>query len=131
MLTIPENAKIIELPTSTLWFDESGILYSISKKVPPQTLEQTQETMAALRRHLGPEKVCMLIEVTHSTETTLEVRSYAAEELPKIAKAIAMVSKSALGKMLANLFFRLKSQPYPVKMFDDEIDAKAWLKKYL
>lgn len=32
MLSPPENAKIIELPTSTLWFDEIGILYSVKIK---------------------------------------------------------------------------------------------------
>jgi len=51
--------------------------------------------------------------------------------LPRYIKAIAMVSDSALGKMLANLFFTLKKQPYPTKMFTNEQDAKEWLMQYL
>ena len=35
----PENTKIFELPTSTIWSDENGILCSIAKKVPQQTVE--------------------------------------------------------------------------------------------
>ncbi len=73
----------------------------------------------------------MLLDVTHSSETNREVRDFAAEELPKITKAIAIVSHSALGKMLANLFFSLNSQPYPVRYFTDEPEARAWLKQYL
>lgn len=131
MLSMPENAKVIDLPASSLWFDESGILCSVSKKGPPRTLEETRELIAELRKLVGDRKVCMLIDVTHTSETSREVRTLAAEELPRIVKAIAMVSGSALGKMLANLFFSMKTQPYPVKMFNDEIEAKAWLKEYL
>ena len=94
-------------------------------------MAQAMESMAEFRRVVGPEKVCLLIDVTHSTETTKEVRGYAAQELPKVVKAIAMVSSSALGKMVANLFFNLKSQPYPVRMFNNEKEAKAWLEKFL
>jgi len=73
----------------------------------------------------------MLVDVTHSMESTRETRDYVAEEFPKYVKALAMVSDSALGKMLANLFFTLKKQPYPAKMFNNEQDAKTWLKQYL
>ena len=131
MLTIPQNAKTIELTTSTLWFDDVGILYSISKKVPEQTIEDARDAISKLRQYLGDEKVCMLVDATHSTESSREMRDFAAEELPKITKAIAIMSRSALGKMLANLFFQLKSQPYPVKMFDDQQDAVRWLRQYL
>ncbi len=130
-MTPPENAKIMEWPTSTSWFDEEGILCSISKKAPRQTLEETRQSVEEFKKITGNKKVCMLADVTNSTETTKEVRDYAAEELPKMIKAIAMLSKSALGKMLANLFFSVKSQPYPVKMFTDEQEARTWLRKYL
>ncbi|MEX2231081.1 MAG: STAS/SEC14 domain-containing protein [Cyclobacteriaceae bacterium] len=131
MLTIPANAKIIDLTTSTLWFDENGILCSISKKASPQTLELARQTLKDLRQYIGNDKVCMLIDATHTSETSREIRDFAAEELPKIAKAIALMSRSSLGKMLANLFFKLKAQPYPVKMFDDEQEAVRWLRQYL
>ena len=133
MISVPEDQDIslVEMPGSTIWLDKSGIVYAITKKHPPQTIEQAKASLAEFRRHIGPEKVCLLIDVTHSNETMPEVRDYVAQEFPKIVKAIAMVSGSALGKMVANLFFNLKSQPYPVKMFSDEREAKAWLKQYL
>jgi len=131
MLSVPEDSEIIELPTSRMWREDSGIVCAISKKVKSQTIEEARESVRALRDFLGDEKVCMLIDVSHSSESSRELREYAAEELPKLVKAIAMVSNSALGKMVANLFFNLKSQPYPVKMFNDENEARIWLKNYL
>jgi hypothetical protein len=131
MLTKPTNTTIMEWPTSTLWFDEDGILCSISKKTAQPTLEEARQTLEEFKALIGDRKICMLIDVTQTSESSRELRDYAAEEFPKFVKAIAMVSDSPLGKMLANLFFTLKTQPYPTKMFSNEVEAKAWLKQYL
>lgn len=127
----PKHLKVIEWDTSTVWFDESGILCSISKKAPLQTLDQAKRSLKDLYDLIGDQKVCMLIDVTNTSESTKELRELAAIEFPKFVKAIAMVSNSVLGKMLANLFFSVKKQPYPVKMFSNEIEGKEWLKQYL
>ncbi|MEQ8471077.1 MAG: hypothetical protein RIC35_07825 [Marinoscillum sp.] len=114
-----------------MWFDESGILCSIAKKVPAQTVEQAKETMVEFRKLTGGKKICLLSDSTDSPPANKELRDYAAEVIPEIAKAVAIISRSAVGKMAANLFFSIKKQPYPVKMFNDEAEAKEWLKQYL
>ena len=126
----PPNVKIHELPASTIWFDEHGILYSIAKNVP-QTMDETKEAMVKLRGILQGKKVCMLSDNTDSAPINKEIRDYAAEVIPEVAKAIAIISNSSVGKMAANLFFLLKKQPYPVKFFNDEMEAKKWLMQYL
>ena len=127
----PKNVKVFDTVSSTYWFDESGILCSISKKTELLSLEESKQLVEDFLKIIGNKKVCMLADVTNSSETTREVRDYAAKELPKFIKAIAMISKSALGRMLANLFLTIKEQPYPTKMFNDEAEAKEWLKGYL
>ena len=127
----PKNIKIFEWETSRFWFDEKGILCSVSKKVNPQSLEETKLIVSNFKKIIGNRKVCILLDVTNSSEASKEVRDYAAVEFPKFVKAMAMISKSALGKMLANLFFSIKTQPYPSKMFNNEEDAKEWLQQYL
>ena len=127
----PGNAEVFDFPTSIMWFDEDGILCSVAKKVPPQTLEEAKQTMVEFKKITGNKKVCMLSDSTDSSAVNKEMRDYAAEVIPEIAKAIAILSRSALGKMAANLFFALKKQPYPVRFFDNEKEAKEWLKQYL
>lgn len=132
MLKIPPNARNLrEWPNSTTWFDEDGILYSLSKKGPAPSMEETRKTMEEFQRQIGDTKICMLIDVTNTAPSTKERREYAATELPKIVKAVAMVSDSPLGTMLANLFFTVKTLPYPTKMFRSEEEAREWLKNYL
>jgi hypothetical protein len=127
----PKNAKVIELPTSTIWFDEDGILYSIAKKLPPQTLEEAKKTMEVFREIIGGKKVCLLSDNTDSPSVNKEMRDYAAEVIPEVVKAIAILSRSSVGRMAANLFFSLKKQPYPIKFFESEDEARQWLKQYL
>ena len=130
-MELPKNTEIFHFPTSTLWFDENGILCSIAKKVPLQTVDEAKSTMDEFVKITGGKKVCMLADSTDSTPVNKEMRDYIAEVLPNVVKAVAIISRSAVGKMAANLFFSLKKQPYPVKMFTDEAEAKKWLKQYL
>ncbi len=125
-----KDAKIFETPTSVMWF-EDGILCSVAKKVAPQTVEEAKKAMVEFKKITGDKKVCLLSDSTNSPPVGKEMRDYAAEVIPEVAKAIAIISHSALGKMSANLFFALKKQPYPVRFFDNKEEAKEWLKQYL
>ena len=129
-MTPPKNTEIHEFPTSTLWFDETGILCSIAKNVT-QTLEEVKQGMDEFKKLVGDKKICLLSDNTNAAPVNKELRDYAAEVIPEIAKAVAVISRSSVGKMAANLFFLLKKQPYPVKFFNDETEAKKWLKQYL
>jgi hypothetical protein len=132
MLTVPLGVKTYELPTSVIWVEPSGIVCSIAKKRQrPQTVEEVRQVIDMYKSIVGEKPRCLLADVTHSSATSREVREYAATELPKLIKAVAMVSESVVGKMMANIFFSLKHQPYPVKMFNDETEAREWLIKYL
>ena len=73
----------------------------------------------------------MLLDFSNFAQNSKEIREYINVEFPKIAKAVAMISENPLGRMIANIFFSVKKQPYPTKMFDDELEAKEWLKQYL
>lgn len=127
----PKNTKIIEWPNATMWFDEDGILCSVSKKAPQQTLAEAKQSVEDFKALTGGKKVCMLSDNTHSTAPNKEMRDYVALVMPDLVNAIAIMSASAAGRMVANLFFSIKKQPYPIKMFDDEATAKTWLKQYL
>lgn len=133
MLSIPTNAKLIEWPTATMWFDEDGILYSIPKSGPqPAGKEETLAQMEELRKLLGYKKACMII-VTDSMEPPpkREDRDWIAKELDSVVKAMGIISTSPFSRMVANLFFGLKPPTYPVKFFGNQEDARKWIQQYL
>jgi hypothetical protein len=130
-MKIPNNLDVFELQSSTIWFDENGILCSIAKKVPSHTVEEAKKSLVELVKITNGQKVCMLSDSTNAASANKDVRDYVATVLPDVVKAVAIISQSALGKMAANLFFSIKKQPYPVKIFNEETEAKEWLKQYL
>lgn len=131
-MEIPTDIEVHENQNSSYWFDKEGILCSVNKKgAPKQSLEDVRNTLTDFYKILNGRKVCLLADATYTQESTKEVRDYVAKEFPKFIKAIAIVTKSPLGKMLANLFFTIANQPYPIKMFTHEADARKWLHDHL
>lgn len=127
MIEPPENIELLKFPNHLFWFDENGILCgkSISgKQVDLPVMKELSEKIIA---HLEGKKVCMLIDFSNVSKADRETRDFVNREFPKIAKAVALLSQNPLGRMMANLFFNLKKQPYPTKMFDKEEEAKQWL----
>ena len=130
----PKDAKVTEWPTSTVWFDEDGVLYSKPKpvKYKSQTKEESEKQLEEFRKLTGGKKVCMILETDHSAPPPKrEDRDWIAKELDSITKAMAIISTSPLSRMLANLFFGFKPPAYPVKFFANEKEAKKWISKYL
>lgn len=131
LLQIPDNAKVTNTKTSVYWFGDDGILYSINRKSSPVSLEEAKTTMEDFLKMAQGRKFCMLGDVTHSQPSSREIREYAAQEFPKVVKAMAMVSASPVGRTLGRLFLKLVPQPYPAKMFNTVDEAKDWLRQYL
>ena len=127
----PKNTDLYETASSVTWLDEDGIICSVAKKAPPQTLEQAKKEIEGFRKKYGDKKYCMLLDITNAPPSSKEVRDWAAPELSKMVIAIAMISESALGRMIANLFFGLKKPAYFTKMFSNEQKAREWLMHYL
>ncbi len=130
----PKNVKLIEWPTSTMWFDEDGVLYSLPKPGAhhPQTREESQKQMDEFRKITGGKKTCMILETDSSAPPPKkEDRDWIAHELDSVTKAMGIISTSLFGRMVANLFFGFKPPAYPVKFFSNEEEAKKWIKQYL
>lgn len=131
VLKIPPDVEYHEIESLYLWIDENGIVCTIARKAGKRTLDRVKKSIEVMKKFAGEEKLCMLVDSTHSSENTLKAREYASKELPEIMRAVAVLSGSALGKMVANIYVKISSQPYPIKFFKSEEKAKAWLKKFL
>jgi hypothetical protein len=135
ILQIPLNAKTYELTGSTFWFSEEGILYSMPKPGAEQeaTDEQILQEMEKFRVIVGNKKVCMIAETAQGTTKPpkKEQRALIAREIASVTKALAIVTTSALSKMIINLFFAFAPPQYPVKIFRTEQEAREWIRQYL
>jgi hypothetical protein len=135
MLTFPDNTSILDTRAVKMAMTDDGILHVLYKKVNARTLSDMQQAVQEAKKLVGEKlvgnrKICIIADITNISLTTPDVRNLIAAELPKATRAVAILSGSAIGKMMANLFFSLKPQPFPVKIFDDETAARKWLAKH-
>jgi len=127
----PKGVNTFENANSIFWFTEDGIVCSIYKKVPPIGIEESRKILAEFKKMLNGKKVCFVVDISNAPQTTRQERKEGAAEMEGITKALALISNSPMGRMVANLFFGLRPSSYPVKMFADELEAINWLKQYL
>jgi hypothetical protein len=126
----PKNVKLFEGELATFWFDETGILYANSNSIT-RTLEIQKRNYDFIREITGNKKVCIITDTTSSSPLDKEMRNYVEKEITTVFKAMAIVSHSPLGKMIANSFLMLQTPSIPIKFFTDETEAKNWLINYL
>lgn len=126
----PESATVFETSTSKYWFHD-GVLYAITRKAPQVSLEETIRQTEEFKKQLGGKKICGIMDVTDASPSSRETRDYSSKELPKMFKAIAFITTSAVGRMLAHLYLGFKPMSFPIKVFANEEDAKKWIKQYL
>src|ERR1043165_1182457 len=119
-MDIPKDAKTYDMTSSTMWFNDEGILFSIPIPGSPPELshEEVLKEMKKFKEITGHKKVCMVSEANpNSRPPTKAERDFIAEQINEVAKAMAIVTTSPVARMIANLFFGLKPPPYPAKMF--------------
>jgi hypothetical protein len=134
MIKPPKNVVEIDWYTSTMWFDEDGVLYSVPKHgvLYPQSKGESLKQLEEFKKLTGNKKVCMILTTDKSAPPPQkEDRDWIAKELDSVTKAMGIISTSPLSRMVANLFFGLKPPAYPIKFFSNAIDAKKWIRQYL
>lgn len=125
----PTDRPIFDGEIATYWFD-NGILVSLSKN-PKRTVENIAGNVALVKQISNNKRLPLLIYLSNSPVPGKETRKFAAEQLPVIYSAMAMVSKPGLAKFIMNILFMLKSPPIPMKSFTNDETAKEWLRQYV
>jgi hypothetical protein len=130
MIKIPTDRQIFEGEIATYWFEDDGILVSLSKS-PRRTVTNITGNVALVKQITNNRKVPLLIYLSNSPIPDKATRTFSAEQLPNVYTALAMISKPRLAKFIMNILFKFQRPPIPMKHFTDDEAAKEWLRQYL
>jgi hypothetical protein len=126
----PENVTVYDAELATMWFAEEGILCVVSKNV-----ERTQENHKAhfdlVSKLSGGKKVCIVADISLSASMDKKTREQSADEVPKVFKAMAIISNSAFSRFFANLYMGLIKQTIPIRLVETEEEAIVWLRQFV
>lgn len=111
-----DKPELIKGEIADYHYGDDGILYSYSKSTL-RTVKTISDNIALVKSITGNKIVPLLIYLSDSPVPDKETRRFSTEQLPKVYKAMAMVSKPGLSKLIMNILFRLKTPPIPMKSF--------------
>ena len=126
----PTDRETWEGEIATYWFDDNGILVSLSKGIL-RTVENISSNVTLVRSITGNKPVPLLIYLANSPIPDKQTRRFSTGQLPVIYSAMAMVCKPGLSKFIMNILFGLKPPPIPMKSFTNDQAATEWLKQFL
>jgi len=126
----PTDRQTWEGEIATYWFDDNGILVSLSKSIL-RTVEIISSNVKLVRSITDNKPVPLLIYLANSPIPDKQTRNFSTEQLPVIYSAMAMVCKPGLSKFIMNILFGLKPPPIPMKSFTNDKAATEWLKQFL
>ena len=129
-MTPPNNTKVYEGELADFWFDEQGILCAVSKMIP-RTVENQEGNYELIRQITGGKRVCLLADNTLTYEQDDTTRRLMANEIPKVFKAMAVISRTVFGKAVSDTFLYYQGSPIPIKTFKEEKEAREWLSQFL
>jgi hypothetical protein len=128
-LSPPLNA--IRSSTGLTWIDENGIVVAVANAHDVHTLNDAQENVRVITQLVEDTPKPLLIDMSKVKSMSRDARMfYAGPEPPKVITAVAMVTNSNIGKLVANFFISLTTQSLPTKMFTEFDAAKQWLMQF-
>lgn len=128
-ITIPSFA--IATASGFTWLDEDGIIIAVGSDHQLHTLEQAIENTKVNAELAGAKRRPFLIDMNQVKTMSSEARAYyAGPEPTKSVTAVAIVTNSSVGKLVANFFLRLTTPLLPTRLFTDVEEAKKWLLDY-
>jgi hypothetical protein len=130
MIKPPNTIQLVEGEIADYWYAPDGILYSYSKS-PRRTVKNITENIALVKRITNNKIVPLLIYLSNSPVPDKATRKFAAEQLPNVYSAMAMISQPGLSKFIMNILFSIKPPAIPMKSFTDDQKAKEWLIQFV
>lgn len=128
-LNPPQNCIVTS--SGKTWLNDEGIIIAIAATQEYHTLAAAKENTAINLKIAGGIRRPFLIDMSNVKSMSREARVYYAGNEPlKAITAVAILTNSNVGKMVANFFIGLTQQLMPTKMFTDVNEAIKWLSAF-
>ncbi len=125
----PISGAIIH-PKFQMWLRPDGIVQVVWVPGTTARLEDAMAAMAAIARLSGGRPVSALVDMRDHGSWDRPTRA-AWARLADQMKAVALIVGTPLSRTMGNLFIRMNRPVTPMRLFDDEASALAWLRRPL
>jgi hypothetical protein len=129
LLVPPEGARIIDTGAARWWI-EDGVIFNQSYIAGSVTGDHIRAGFAASRELGGGRRRPLLAEAGPLADSTREARDLlAGPEAAAVFSGMGVLVDSPVARTIMNLFIRVSSPPFEVRMFTSADEARAWARK--
>lgn len=133
MTQISDPSAIVstrETGTSRYELRADGVIVQRVISAKTQSLADARENTAAFASLAAGRKHALMVDLRSNFATERGVREhYASAEAVEYCSAIALLIRSAAGRVIGNFFLALQTPSVPTRMFAEEADAVAWVRR--
>lgn len=123
----------IKTKSCEIWLDNEGFLILKLDDRCEMDLEEVKDCFEAYKKlGCGPDnKVLQLIDTRGESSMTHEARTFVSEIASQFFIASAIVSNSLSIRLIVNFFNQFYKNLVPFKMFNNEAEARKWLRSFI
>lgn len=132
MDTLDPPAHAINITCFWTWMGEDGICRTKTKPLAEIRLKEAIENSGAVSSFYKGQKYPLLVDARNVKYMEREARKhFSTNGRDTKINSFAVMVKSPLSRMIGNFFMGLNKPMMPARLFDDEQEAIAWLKRFL
>ena len=122
----------IELVKFSTWMEADGIARTKVKPDAEIFLQDAKENTEAVEKFYTGKKFPLLVDIREIKSISSEAREhFALKKRESVVNAFAMLLSSSSSRMIGNFFLLFHEPAVPVKLFNDEEKAIAWLRNFI
>jgi len=132
ILQPPADAQVEYGPSGPIWIDRNSIIFVVDEGLKEHSLEDARASVQITMRLSAGVPLPMLIDFTNVRGMRRDVREYyTSEECSVLVTAVAIMTRSSIGRMVANFFLGINKTRVPTRLFSKPEEAVNWLKTYV
>jgi|TARA_B110000467_G_C18194605_1_gene408145 hypothetical protein len=122
------GTQTITTENAIIKLDKQGIVHLSFQNYAYVNLDESKEILSARKRLLPNTKQFLLVDLTNDPVPNKESKQFAnSDDLINITKAMALITKGNISRIVGNFFFQMKETSYPTRLFTNKKDAIDWL----
>jgi hypothetical protein len=125
-----EDSGVITNPKFRMWLRPDGIVQVVWVPRTTVHLEDATATLEAMAQLTGGRRSPLMVDMR---DTGPQDRRTRAEWTSRsgLQSAVALIVGTPLSRMLGNLLLNVNKPQFPVRLFDKEASAVAWLEGFV
>ena len=124
---VGQDTGVITHPKFRMWLRPDGIVQLVQSPQSTVLLEDARAAMEAMRQLTGDRRTPLLVDMHNAGSQDRRTRAEWTSR-SDLQSAVALIVGTPLSRKLGSLLLKVNKPPFPIRLFDDEESAVAWLK---